>query len=76
MGNNKKDEKIAKEMAKASIESGKNYVKYGLPATLIVGGLLAAASKKPTRKRYGTRKDYQQPRKVDLGRIRKPNLFD
>ena len=71
-----KQKKMAEEMSKAQIESGKNYVKYGLPATIIAGGLLAAASKKSTRKRYGTRKDYQQPRKVDLGRIRKPNLLD
>ena len=68
--------KMAEEMSKAQIESGKNYVKYGLPATVIAAGLFAATSKKSTRKRYGTRKDYQQPRKVDLDRIRKPNLFD
>jgi len=49
---------------------------YAITALGALGLGLAYKATKGDKKVYGNRKDYQQPRKVDTGKIRKPNLFD
>ena len=50
-----------------------------LPAMVVpalISGAMVAGTRLGNKKVYSNRKDYQQPRKVDMGKIRKPNLFD
>jgi len=49
---------------------------YGIMALGALGLGMAYKATKDDKKVYSNKKRYQQPRKVDTGKIRKPNLFD
>jgi hypothetical protein len=49
---------------------------YAITALGALGLGLAYKATKDDKKPYSDRKRYQQPRKVDIDKVRKPNLFD